>query len=102
MEEGTNTALLYFSFLNSFFMTNDLIEKYVAPRQKDDKQIKIHFKQRSTITGIFIKYNDYEELRSKNFWRIVTGLNIETWKKTKDVNLAKIFNGMEFTRLSED
>jgi hypothetical protein len=83
-------------------MTNDLIEKYVAPRHEKEKEIKIFFKQRSTITGIFIKANDYDELRSKNFWRIVTHSSVETWKKTKDVNLAKIFNGMEFTRLSED
>ncbi len=83
-------------------MTNELIEKYVAPRQVGDKEIKIFFKQRSTITGIFIKGADYDELRSKNFWRIVTNANITTWKQTKDVNLAKIFNGMEFTRLSED
>lgn len=83
-------------------MTNELIEKYVAPRQGGEKEIKIFFKQRSTITGIFIKGADYDELRSKNFWRIVTNANITTWKQTKDVNLAKIFNGMEFTRLSED
>jgi len=83
-------------------MTNDLIEKYVAPRQVGEKEIKIFFKQRSTITGIFIKGADYDELRSKNFWRIVTNANIVTWKQTKDINLAKIFNGMEFTRLSED
>jgi hypothetical protein len=76
-------------------MTNDLIEKYVAPRHAGEKEIKIYFKQRSTI-------NDYDELRSKNFWRIVTNTSIETWKKTKDANLAKIFNGMEFTRLSEE
>jgi hypothetical protein len=83
-------------------MTNELIEKYVAPRQVGEKEIKIFFKQRSTITGIFIKGADYDELRSKNFWRIVTNANIITWKQTKDINLAKIFNGMEFTRLSED
>jgi hypothetical protein len=83
-------------------MTNELIEKYVAPRQVGEKEIKIFFKQRSTITGIFIKGADYDELRSKNFWRIVTNANIVTWKQTKDINLAKIFNGMEFTRLSED
>lgn len=83
-------------------MTNDLIEKYVAPRHKDQKEIKIHFKQRNTISGIFIKGNDYDELRSKNFWRIVTHSSVETWKKTKDMNLARIFNGMEFTRLSEE
>jgi hypothetical protein len=83
-------------------MTNDLIEKYVAPRQSAEKEIKIFFKQRSTLTGIFIKGNDYDELRSKNFWRIVTDSNISNWKKTKDINLAKIFNGSEFTRLAED
>ena len=83
-------------------MTNDVIEKYVSPRQPAEKEIKIHFKTRSTITGIFIKAPDYNELRSKNFWRIVTHASIESWKKTKDVGLAKIFNGMEFTRLSED
>ncbi len=48
-------------------MTNDLIEKYVAPRHAGEKEIKIFFKQRSTITGIFIKGTDYDELRSKNF-----------------------------------
>ncbi|MDP4264062.1 MAG: short-chain dehydrogenase [Bacteroidota bacterium] len=81
-------------------MTNDMIEKYVAPRKEGP--IKIHFKQRSTITGIFIHGNDYDDLRSKNFWRIVTNASIETWKKTKDNNLAKIFSGSEFTRLSEE
>jgi hypothetical protein len=83
-------------------MTNDLIQKYVAPRQLKDKEIKIYFKQRSTLTGLFIKGADYDELRSKNFWRIVTNANIGTWKQTNDINLAKIFNGSEFTKLSED
>lgn len=46
--------------------------------------------------------NDYKDLRSKNLWRIVTNTHIEQWKKTKDVNLARIFNGVEFTRLSDD
>ena len=82
-------------------MTNELIEKYVAPRQVGDKEIKIFFKQRSTITGIFIKGADYDELRSKNFWRIVTEAHFSEWKQTNNASLAKIFNGSEFTRLSE-
>ena len=64
-------------------MTNDLIEKYVAPRQVGEKEIKIFFKQRSTITGIFIKGTDYDELRSKNFWRIVTNANIDNLETDK-------------------
>jgi hypothetical protein len=83
-------------------MTNELIEKYVAPRQQKEKEIKIHFKQRSAVTGLFIRGNDYDELRSKNFWRIVTNANIGNWKKTNDINLAKIFNGSEFTKLTEE
>ena len=64
-------------------MTNELIEKYVAPRQVGEKEIKIFFKQRSTITGIFIKGADYDELRSKNFWRIVTNANINNLETNK-------------------
>lgn len=81
-------------------MTNDAILKYVETKGTNGKPLNIHFKQRSTISGLFIQGNDYDELKSKNFWRIVSSTNIEQWKKTKDMNLARIFNGMEFTRLS--
>ncbi len=102
LQEGFTLLLFIDNYLNtSFKMTNDVIEKYVAPRQSAEKEIKIFFKQRSTITGIFVKGNDYDSLKSKNFWRIVTNSNIAQWKKTKDLNLAKIFNGVEFTKLSE-
>ncbi|MGB3006021.1 MAG: short-chain dehydrogenase [Chitinophagaceae bacterium] len=83
-------------------MTNDAIIKFVETKNNTDKALNIHFKQRSTITGLFIQGNDYQELKSKNFWRIVSGQNIEQWRKTKDMNLARIFNGMEFTRLSAE
>lgn len=83
-------------------MTNEAIIKFIETKNKSDKALNIHFKTRSTLTGLFIKGNDYDELRSKNFWRIVTNGNIEQWNKTKDMNLARIFNGMEFTRLSEE
>ncbi|MBK5271793.1 MAG: short-chain dehydrogenase [Bacteroidia bacterium] len=83
-------------------MTNEAIIKFIETKNHSDKSVLIHFKQRSTITGLFIKGNDYDELRSKNFWRIVTNANIEVWKKTKDMSLARIFNGMEFTRISEE
>jgi hypothetical protein len=83
-------------------MTNEAIIKFIETKNKSEKALNIHFKTRSTLTGLFIKGNDYDELRSKNFWRIVTNGNIEQWNKTKDMNLARIFNGMEFTRLSEE
>jgi hypothetical protein len=83
-------------------MTNEAIIKYVETKNHSDKTLQIHFKQRSTIKGLFIQGKDYDELKAKNFWRIVSNSNIEQWKKTKDMNLVRIFNGTEFTRLSEE
>ena len=62
--------------------------------------VKIEFKKRNTIIGIFVKSPDYEDLKSKNFWRIVSETHIPEWKKTNDNKLSKIFSGSEFTRLS--
>jgi len=83
-------------------MTSEAIIKQVESKDNSEKTLNIHFKQRNTIKGLFIKGNDYKDLKSKNLWRIVTNANIEQWKKTKDINLARIFNGIEFTRLSDD
>jgi hypothetical protein len=82
-------------------MTNDLIEKFIENKSRNNTQVNIHFKQRSTITGLFIRANDYLELKSKNFWRIISNTKIEEWEKTKDMNLSRIFNGSEFTRLTD-
>jgi hypothetical protein len=82
-------------------MTNDVIEKFIEKKVKKHARVNIHFKQRSTLKGVFLQTKDYEELKSKNFWRIVTETNNEEWNRTGDTNLARIFNGAEFTRLSE-
>jgi hypothetical protein len=81
-------------------MTNDQIEKFIEPKHLSIHSVKIDFKTRNSLTGLFIQTNDYKELKAKNFWRIVTGANIETWKTTKDLSLARIFNGAEITKLS--
>jgi len=39
-------------------------------------------------------------LSAKNFWRIVTSKNFDAYNKSKDVNLARLFNGTEFSKLS--
>jgi uncharacterized membrane protein YheB (UPF0754 family) len=82
-------------------MTNDMIEKFIETKARENSKVNIHFKQRDTVKGIFIRNHDYDELKSKNFWRIVSESKLGEWKKTKDNNLARIFNGAEFTRLSE-
>lgn len=83
-------------------MTNEAIIKFIEAKGHATKALNIHFKTRSTITGLFIRGNDFQELQSKNFWRIVTSTNLGEYEKTKNMNLAKIFSGSEFTRLSEN
>ncbi|HMU45980.1 MAG TPA: short-chain dehydrogenase [Chitinophagaceae bacterium] len=83
-------------------MTPELIEKFVDIKKRKDTTVNIHFKDRQTVRGIFIQGKDYEELKSKNFWRIVNHQNVKAWIQTNDLSLAKIFNGAAFTRLSED
>lgn len=82
-------------------MTNDLIGKFVETKKRKDQYVNIHFKQRDTLSGLFIHESDYDELKNKNFWRIVSASKMEEWEKTKNQSLARIFNGAEFTRLSD-
>ncbi len=81
-------------------MTNEQIEKFLLPKYLSGDVIRINFKTRNAVLGVFIDGADFNDLKSKNFWRIVTGPNIENWKKSKDMNLARIFNGAEITRLA--
>jgi hypothetical protein len=83
-------------------MTSEMIEKFVEGKGRQDSAIQIHFKERSTITGVFIRTADYGELKMKNLWRIVSHGKIEEWNKTKNIDLARIFNGLSFTRLTDE
>lgn len=82
-------------------MTIDLISKFVESNVVPaTKSVKIDFKKRNSINGLIVQSNDYEDLKSKNFWRIVPTSLVEEWTKSKNINLAKIFSGAEFTKLS--
>lgn len=81
-------------------MTTEQISKFIETEQQSHTPVKIEFKKRNAVLGQFVKVTDYEELKSKNFWRIVTESNIAQWNKLRDINLVRIFNGTEFTRLS--
>ena len=77
------------------------IEKFLTKNNDDNSRyVKISFKKRNDIYGLFIKDRDYDHLKSKNFWRIVTKLHLTEYNQTNDMSLAKIFNGSEFSRLS--
>ena len=78
-----------------------MIEKFVTGKGRKESTINIHFKERSTVKGLFIQGADYDELRSKNFWRIVSSNSLDEWKQTGNFNLTRVFNGVSFTRLSD-
>jgi predicted small secreted protein len=78
-----------------------MIENYLSKQPAKVELVNIHFRQRNNIKGLFIRTKDYQELKSKNLWRIVSESNFTEWKKTMDESLARIFNGAEFTRLSQ-
>ena len=83
-------------------MTSDLIEQFIETAKRRNQPVNIHFKTRNTITGLFIHGGDFNELKGKNFWRIVPVSRLEEWKSTNDMSLCRLFNGTEFTRLSDE
>lgn len=80
-------------------MTPESIHAFLE-KEKPTTLIKVDLKKRNSINGRFIRSNDYDDLRIKNFWRIVPEANIEQWEKKQDNNLLKIFSGSDFTKLS--
>ena len=82
-------------------MTTEMIEKFVSGKGRKEAAVNIHFKERSTVKGLFIQGSDYDELKSKNFWRIVSSTSLDEWKQTGNFNLTRVFNGVSFTRLSD-
>jgi len=60
---------------------------------------KISFRQREPMYGLFVKDADYSELKGKNFWRVVPQSQLDTFKNTGDMHLARIFNGADFAAL---
>lgn len=82
-------------------MTNEQVDKFLETQPAKPIPVMISFKTRSSFAGLFLKTADYAELRSKNFWRIVSEANIPNYNTTGDASLARIYNGSEFTRLSD-
>lgn len=82
-------------------MNSEDIEKFLDRNEMLDAEcVQIKFKQRDTIYGLFVKDNDYSYLKTKNFWRIVPKTKLDAYKTSKDMNLARIFNGAEFSKLA--
>ena len=82
-------------------MNVELIEKFIKDPGRKGTIVNIHFRDRNTVNGVFIYGKDYDELKSKNLWRIVSQVNESKWREDHDINLTRIFNGVSFTRLSD-
>ena len=82
-------------------MTVEQIEKFLDNETiPQNKAIRFEFKKRDPIRGLIVKGRDYDELKGKNFWRIVTQTHLAEYQKSKNINLAKIFSGSDFSKLS--
>ncbi len=82
-------------------MTVEQIETFLAKESiPQGKIIRFELKKRDPVRGLIVEGRDYKDLKAKNFWRIVTQKNLPAYQKTKDINLAKIFAGSDFAKLS--
>ncbi len=81
-------------------MNVEQIEKFLKQKHAPEQQVKIDFKARTTMYGLFVEGKDYTDLKVKNFWRIISVTNLEAYNKSKDTSLAKIFSGAAFSRLA--
>ena len=52
-------------------MTIEKVDEFVSKKKNVNTMARIDFKLRSSVTGMFIKAPDFEELGKKNLWRIV-------------------------------
>jgi hypothetical protein len=81
-------------------MTVEQIDAFLHKHNFDQAQVKVSFRSRAAFTGIFVKTDDYNDLKVKNFWRIVGESNVKQYLISKQTNLARIFNGTEITKLT--
>ena len=81
-------------------MTIERIESFVSEHINHPNYINVHIKGRNVESVMFIAGRDYEELKEKNFWRVVSESKAKEWTKTKDQKLVRIYSGNLFTKLS--
>lgn len=82
-------------------MTSEDIEQFFARKATlNEDYVKITFRRRESIFGLFLKDADYLHLKAKNFWRIVPQSQLTAYRTSKDASLARLFNGEEFSKLA--
>ena len=70
-------------------MTVEQIENFLAKESvPKGKVIRFELKKRNPVRGIIVEGRDYDELKAKNFWRIVTQTRLADYQKTKELALS--------------
>lgn len=80
-------------------MTNTQIDSFIQKIEFDRQAVKVSFKSRDPFIGFFVNTRDYDDLKGKNFWRIISQSNIKSYLSSRDANLSRIFSGFEITKL---
>lgn len=80
-------------------MTITQIDTFINKIEFERQAVKISLKSREPFIGFFISSKDYEDLKSKNFWRIIGQNKISDYMSSKNANLSRIFSGTEITNL---
>jgi hypothetical protein len=74
-------------------MNIEEIEHFMGRAASPEAQLMtITFKKRDAIQGFIVKGSDYNDLKSKNFWRVVKQKDIEAWERYKDDGGMEGFN----------
>lgn len=81
-------------------MTIIQIDKFIEQHPSGDVPVKISFKKRNAVVGVFVRGRDFEDLKAKNFWRIIPEADLASWKRSKDQRLSRLFSGTEFVKLT--
>lgn len=82
-------------------MTVEQIENFLKKETiPQGKIIRFELKKRNPVRGLIVEGRDYNDLKVKNFWRIVTQSRLADYQKSNDINLARIFSGSDFAKLS--
>ena len=81
-------------------MTIEKIEKFLSNRENEGGYVNVHFKGRNIQKVLFVAGKDYDELKEKNFWRIVSAEKAKQWESTRDQSLVRIYSGTLITKLS--
>ncbi len=80
-------------------MTSEQIENFLVPEHLSKNPVRISFKNRNNVIGVFIDSPEFKDLKQKNFWRIVQEKDLKRWQEKREMKLVRIYNGAEFTKL---